>query len=44
MTYEDMLRRILNELPLPEGQMWVSLEELRKAAETLDGDKERPNN
>ena len=39
MSFETMLKVLLGELKIPEGQAWVLLEELSEKAKNLDGDK-----
>lgn len=35
----ELLEKLLAELTIPDGQLWVTLEELRKVAEKLDVNK-----
>lgn len=35
----ELLEKLLAELAIPDSQLWVTLEDLRKAAERLDVDK-----
>ena len=39
MTFETMLKIMLGEINPPEGQNWVSLDDLKEMAAKLDGDK-----
>lgn len=39
MDYSETVEALLTLLNLPEGQGWVSIEELKKMAEKLDGGK-----
>ncbi len=40
MTFETMVKIILGELKTPESQAWVTIEDLKKMAEKLDGNSE----
>jgi len=39
VTFETMLKIILGEIKPPEGQNWVSLDDLKEMASKLDGNK-----
>ena len=43
MSYQEMINKIIQELPIPAGQGWVTLDELMNLARQLDGNTERPN-
>lgn len=44
MSYEDALKMVLGQIPTPKGQEWVTLSDLKKAAERLDDDTHRSVN
>jgi len=39
MSFETMLKILLEEMKIPEGQNWVDVAEIKTMAEKLDGDK-----
>ena len=43
MSLVEAIDIILNELPIPAGQAWVDLEELKDKAREIDGNKSGHN-
>ena len=41
MTHKEAVTRAIRKINPPKGQMWVTVEELLKAAEKLDDNKNR---
>lgn len=43
MNYKEIIDEILEEVTLPLGQQWITLDTLKMAAEELDGNKNGHN-
>lgn len=43
MNYTKAIKKLLKQLNLPEGQNWVTLEDIKRAAVVLDDSKNRSN-
>ena len=41
MNYKEAVTKAIRKINPPKGQLWVTLEQLIKAAEKLDDDKKR---